>query len=567
LIAGLGWAVLSGLVLAGPYVYYHANSAIAYGKGLMAAIGALSGVITAILGKSSLTPAQGAARDWKGTASNIALAVAGPLFAIILVILLSVVLDWILVGYDQACFPLTATPFCSAGDEILVGYDQACILLTAVPACSAGHWSLIGLALAAVALVANFFVNVNRFSLHTLYRNRLIRDFLGGPREPDRKQDGFTGFDWDDNFRVASLWGGGAPTGRHWRPYHVINMTLNLASTSHLAWQQRKGESFIVSPKFCGSTDLGYRPTGEYGDPHGGITLGTAMAISGAAVSPNMGYHSSPSIAFLLTFFNVRLGWWLGNPGPAGSKLPRWQRVLKKLASGGEVLLAPYAQEAPWFAIRPLLAELFGLTTEKSPYVYLSDGGHFEDLALYEMVRRRCRWIIVCDGAEDRDRIYEDLGNAVRKIWIDLGVRIRFPESALLEATGETKPTDLGYFALGTIEYSSDGAADEPAPLGKILYIKPAVRGDEGAAEIIAYQRQNPDFPNQSTIDQWFNEPQLEAYRALGHYIMTRLVDALDGYPPTTLEEFFDRLSRFDLVTLAPRPRDHSPTAFVSLLP
>jgi hypothetical protein len=100
----------------------------------------------------------------------------------------------------------------------------------------------------------------------------------------------------------------------------------------------------------------------------------------------------------------------------------------------------------------------------------------------------------------------------------------------------------LGYFALGTIEYSSDGVADELPPTGKILYIKPVVRGDEGAAEIIAYQRLNPAFPNQSTVNQWFDEPQLEAYRALGHYIVTKLVDALGDNPPVTLEEFFDRL-------------------------
>ena len=95
------------------------------------------------------------------------------------------------------------------------------------------------------------------------------------------------------------------------------------------------------------------------------------MAISGAAVSPNMGYNSSPSITLLLALFNVRLGWWLGNPGPEGEK--------------------SYPTEGPDFAIKPLIQEAFGLTTDDKPYVYLSDGGHFEDLGLYEMVRRRCR--------------------------------------------------------------------------------------------------------------------------------------------------------------------------------
>jgi hypothetical protein len=400
---------------------------------------------------------------------------------------------------------------------------------------------------------------VNRFSLHTLYRNRLIRAFLGGARasDPDRQPDGFTGFDWNDNFRVSSLWGPGPPTGRRWRPFHVINMTLNIASSSRLAWQQRKGESFTVTPKFCGSADLGYRPTGEYGGPDGGITLGTAMAISGAAVSPNMGYHSSPSIAFLLTLFNVRLGWWLGNPGAAGSFLPRWrwQRVLKQRMTRPDRPLAPYAQEAPWFAAGSLLAELFGLTSENSAYVYVSDGGHFENLGLYEMVRRRRRWIIVSDGAQDLGRGYEDLGNAARKIWLDLGARIRFPVSPLLEATRGTIPAELPYFALGTIEYISNGAPDGPTPTGNILYIKPAVRGDEGAAEFIAYQRMHPDFPYQSTANQWFDEPQLEAYRALGHHIMASLVDACDTRP-TSFEQLFDQLAHLDPTTFTQRLRE-----------
>jgi hypothetical protein len=538
-IAALAWVLFSGLALLGPKLYYGADTIISNGGNWITGIGAFSGVVTALLGKSSLTPAQGAAVGWKSISFNITLAIAGPLFAAILVILVSVVLDWPVLGHGvamyKACFPSKgATP----------------------PTCDAWYWIVLGLALLGVLLVADFFANVNRFSLHTLYRNRLIRAFLGGARAPHRQPDGFTGFDWEDNLRVGSLWGTGTPTGANWRPYQVINMTLNLASTRRLAWQQRKAECFIVTPKFCGSSHLGYRKTDAYGDPQGGISLGTAMAISGAAVSPNMGYHSSPSIAFLLTLFNVRLGWWLGNPGAAGSRLPKWQDELKRLLNFGRPgNRAPYAQEAPWLAIGPLLAELFGLTTDDSSYVYLSDGGHFEDLALYEMVRRRCRWIIVCDGGQDPGREFEDLGNAVRKIWIDLGVRIRFPDSPLLSATKDTRSEEMPYFALGTIEYLSDGNPTD-APTGKLLFIRPLVRGDEGAADFISYQRLHPDFPNQSTFNQWFDEPQLEAYRALGYHMITTLVDATGDPAPLTLAEFFERLGELHPISLEPLLRD-----------
>jgi hypothetical protein len=325
-------------------------------------------------------------------------------------------------------------------------------------------------------------------------------------------------------------------------------MALNLTNTDRLAWQQRKASSFAASPKFCGTAELGHRKSSEYGDPgrelpEPGISLGTAMAISGAAVSPNMGYHSSPSIAFLLTLFNVRLGWWLGNPGESGGGRPtQWPRD------------APYRQDAPPVTLRPRLNELFGTTTADSPWVYLSDGGHFEDLGIYEMVRRRCRWIIVCDGAQDAQRQFEDLGNAVRKIWIDLGVRIRFEAAPLLTMTRDTKPADLAYFALGTIDYVSDADPQQPVPQGRLLYIKPAVRGDEGTADIIAYQRLHPEFPQQSTLDQWFDEPQLEAYRALGSFILDKLVRASGRTPPLTLDEFFERLRYLPPVTLAPEP-------------
>ena len=119
----------------------------------------------------------------------------------------------------------------------------------------------------------------------------------------------------------------GRRTGIHsHRLFHVVNIALNVVSTKRLAWQERKAESFTGHPVSLrkrlfgippqqGMATARKRPAAKHG-----IALGTAMAISGAAVSPNMGYHSSPSITLLLTLFNVRLGWWLGNPGEAGEK-------------------------------------------------------------------------------------------------------------------------------------------------------------------------------------------------------------------------------------------------------
>ena len=514
-IAGISWILLTAIVVLGPALYYDKHFLGEHAGKWLSALTAATGAVTGLLGMSGLTPAEGKASGRSAISANIALAIAGPLFAVLVLILLSVTVD--LYGYDLGQEVFSA---CAACDRHL--YDLLVILVGA----------------AVVMLAADRFVNINAFSIHAIYRNRLVRAFLGGARAPHRHPDGFTDFDWYDDLRVASLWAQKAPERKGWRPFHVINMTLNLSVTNNLAWQQRKAMPFTVTPFSCGNADLGYRPTDRYGGPYressdmGGISLGTAMAISGAAVSPNMGYHSSKSLSFLLTFFNVRLGCWLGNPGMGGGRY--------------------YSHEGPRFALWPLLKELFGLTSDKSPYVYLSDGGHFEDLGLYEMIRRRCKMILVVDGAQDVKRGYEDLGNAVRKIWIDLGVRISFLASPLLAADENTTPADVPYFALGRISYVSDTESDGSVPEGKILYIKPMVRGDEAAADVIAYKRAHTDFPQQSTGNQWFDEPQLESYRCLGYLMIDRIIEPLapDGAALHSLEELFNGLAEIDAAAM-----------------
>jgi Patatin-like phospholipase len=528
-IAAIAWIALAAIVLLGPELYANTKLLGEHAGKWLTGLTAATGAVTGFLGHSGLTPAEGKASGKAGISANVALAVAGPLFAVLVLILLSVGVDLYVQGRGQQCFPVEGKWDCSGRD------------LTELFA-----WAVL------VLFVADFFANINAFSVHAIYRNRLVRAFLGGARAR-RHPDGFTDFDWDDDLRVASLWDRQEPPrGKDWRPFHVLNMTLNLSATSNLAWQERKAMPFTVSPLFCGNSDLGYRASDQYGGPAhsvtadlrptpGGISLGTAMAISGAAVSSNMGYHSSRSLSFLLTFFNVRLGCWLGNPGEGGGWWPWFARW------------APYRAEGPHLAMLPLLKELFGLTSGRSAYVYLSDGGHFEDFGLYEMVRRRCKWIVVCDGAEDANRGYEDLGNAVRKIWIDLGVQISFPDSALLRALRGDPPAGIPYFAVGTVRYLSDLAANGTVPEGKLLYIKPVVRGDEAAADVIAYQRAHPEFPQQSTANQWFDESQLEAYRRLGYLMTERIIKAAAGGQDRCagFTELFKELAAIDPKTMA----------------
>jgi hypothetical protein len=236
-----------------------------------------------------------------------------------------------------------------------------------------------------------------------------------------------------------------------------------------------------------------------------------------------MGYYSSPVVTFLMTLFNVRLGWWLGNPGPAGcAKVGRHY----------------YELAYPKSAVQPIIAEATGLTNDDYNYVYLSDGGHFENLGLYEMVLRRCRFIIISDASADEKFQFDNLGNAIRKIRTDFGIPIEFEPPMKIFPRTDKKPG--AYCALGKVHYSRIDTIDKidaqkepikgpdgkvaqcPAPDGTILYIKPLFYGDE-PRDIYHYAMTHEGFPHESTVDQWFGEAQFESYRKLGSYIVDKI--------------------------------------------
>ena len=508
----IGWAVTAFLSVGIGNLAYQNSFHYDLGR-YITALGGVSGIATALLGMSGKTSAttDDNRQSWTTFVFNLLLSIAGPVFIAALIVCASIALDLLMFGdtllhalHNPPPTPLTIVLY------LVVGAAVALV----------------------VEVIASKNVNINRFSLHAVYRNRLVRGYLGAARQA-RNPDRFTGFDDSDNIHVQKLWPPQVTTdGQNtFGLFHVVNISLNVVEAKRLAWQERKAEPFTVSPSHCGSALKGFRPSSEYaGKDTGGITLGTAMAISGAAVSPNMGYYSSPSISLLLAFFNVRLGWWLGNPGSQGND--------------------SYATQGPDFAIKPLLQEAFGLTTDDKRYVYLSDGGHFEDLGLYEMVRRRCRFIVVVDAGEDAHLAFNDLGNAIRKIYIDLGIRIDFTGLPDLRnrppRAGIDEPQHiLPYHAMGFIDYKAadgDGSSN-----GTILYIKPALHGTEPAG-IASYAAAHSDFPHETTTDQWFTESQFESYRSLGFEITDQILRSKHiaisppGQPKVTLQQLLAKL-------------------------
>jgi hypothetical protein len=370
---------------------------------------------------------------------------------------------------------------------------------------------ILGVLAMLVAALTCACINVNTFSLHGMYRMRLVRAFLGASNF-SRDADRFTNFDSSDNFPQAELQSASDA------PIHVVNTALNLVDGRKQAWQQRKAESFTFTPYQCGSWRLGYAPTKLYGGLHG-VTLGTAMAISGAAFNPNMGYNSSPLVTLLMTLFNARLGWWLPNPGWALNEGPSSTSAQLYLGRNG-----------PTFALASVVSEALGKTDDRRKWIQLSDGGHFENLGLYEMVLRRCHCIVLVDAGADRLLQFEDLGNAIRKINIDLGIPITFPNTEA-SPLSHHKAFAEHYCAIGKIEYCCVDSAD--APSGYLIYIKPQLLGDE-PRDVAAYAAAHDAFPHESTANQFFNEAQFESYRHFGSYVMGEI---LKNGSPNGVEE------------------------------
>ena len=255
-----------------------------------------------------------------------------------------------------------------------------------------------------------------------------------------------------------------------------------------------------------------FRPTRKFASTpeQCSMTLGDAIATSGAAASPNMGYRTTPAFAFLLALFNIRLGRWIGNPLKT-----KWEKA------------------SPSFALLYLLREVLGFSNEKSNFVYLSDGGHFETLGIYELVRRRCRYIIACDASADPTYSFEDLANATRKCRIDLGVNIDIDVSEIRRL--DDNHNNLAPCAVGDINYP-DGKT------GTLLYIKSS-RMASMPTDVLQYSLEHSSFPQQTTIDQFFSESQFESYRSLGRHIGERSFgDAVEQ----AKQDAVDQLKQFD---------------------
>lgn len=381
-----------------------------------------------------------------------------------------------------------------------------------------GKWIIIAL-LAAYVVFIGLKANLNYISVHRYYRDRLMETFMPDvPEVLDPEETPQQATEQADKARLSQMCGYGyketkdpdsqqqdaskqrkSEDNEQWHPlcmpYHIINTNLVLVSSKKAKFKGRGGDNFILSPAYCGSNATGWQKTSQFMDDR--MTLPTAMAISGAAVNPSTGVGGDgmtrqPFLSMLMGLLNIRLGYWAPNP------------CLTKQSKVPNFLLPGFFE---MFFRKQL--------EEKSEFLQLSDGGHFENLGIYELIRRKASIIIACDAAADPTYEFTDLSNALEKIRADFGVLVEIPthqlEAMVPRRNSEFDKTQFARkgFIVADILYPDR----EP---GKLIYMK-STFFRALSADLYGYKQTHREFPDEPTSDQFFDEKQFEAYRELGY--------------------------------------------------
>jgi hypothetical protein len=451
------------------------------------------------------------------------------------------------------------------------------------------HARAVALVFISIVLGA-FHAFVNGSTLSAFYASSLARTYLGAanPKRRDAKRRDAAN---DDGTRPIE---GDRPTLDDYHPHtrggplHLINVTVNetLNTRSMLSEPDRKGLPMAIGPaslsvavnhhaKRRPGMELEPPPRignkGKFrvfpkfveGRPIRCETLDVPdwVALSGAAVAPGLGPDTRTSRSILLTAFNLRLGrWWDSGIEPRlrdpKALWKRWQTAQRALATARHYLFVP----AYVSLVREALA-LFPGTARRLWYV--TDGGHFENTACYELIRRRLGLIVCCDAGADPDYTFDDLGNLVRLARVDFGAEIEFLDDKSLtkilapsvrpffgtleqlsrqgtRAAGATKPVCA---ALARVRYAEhDSAWPDAPPLGYLVLLKPVVAAS-APQDIRSYRAAHPSFPQETTADQFFDDAQWEAYRRLGEQIGSNVFKSTageEGWSPHQVQHALD---------------------------
>jgi hypothetical protein len=365
-----------------------------------------------------------------------------------------------------------------------------------------------------VWILTELSININKISFHNFYRDRLSKTFLIRNSEFEKSRP-YSNVYHDDELTLSSLKNSKAP-------YQIINCNLNLSkklpddfkygedkwcaiSSLDKEGVLRKGESFVFSQEYIGSEQTGYYDSEKYYSTDNHVNVGTAMAISGAAFNVGMGLKDVWYVRFLMALFNLRLGYWAVNPKKLNDNIII-AKISHKFKPGG------------YLALKGILGDY----KKDDDFVNITDGGHFENLGVYELLRRRCKYIIVGNASADPKMTFKELSNLIRLARIDFGIIIDIDVSNLiLDENGISKSN----CAMGIIRYPCLNNTEEE--IGYLLLCKTALTGNEPPL-LYEYKKSDPSFPHQSTVDQFFDEKQFEAYRELGYQVGKQALSVYD---------------------------------------
>lgn len=379
----------------------------------------------------------------------------------------------------------------------------------------AWQWVLVISLLAFLASISGILTNINLVTLHRYYRDRLMELFMPEPSEAtiDKPAKPATLADGTELHTMCNY------LNKIKGPYHIINTNVLLCGSRVTKFRGRGGDSFILSPLYCGSNATGWVRTDKFMD--GKFTLATSMAVSGAAISAHAGAAGegvarNPWLAALIAIFNIRLGVWVDNP----------LRIKERASADAEAGSArlPNLWDP---GIREILFK--NTLNEQADFVELTDGGHFENLGVYELIRRELDVIIACEGVADRDSRFADFSNLVEKVRLDFNATIEIDLDPLIPKESVDRPYGIKDWArqshaVGSITYASGKKA-------LLVYLGTTLVPDL-PVDLYGYKLAHNDYPDETTTDQFFDEKQFEAYRVLGNSLCDRMIKAFETEYP-----------------------------------
>ena len=390
----------------------------------------------------------------------------------------------------------------------------------------------LGVAILLLVFVIGAVFDQSSLSLHPFYRGRLASAFATrrvkmGPDAPPvavpyDPQEGTT----------LSTHGVAKPDDGKPYPQVIFAAAANLTG-EHRTPSGLSAVSFVMSADWCGGPDVGWIDTAtlEKLSPRRlqhDLTVQAAVAISGAAFASAMGRFAR-WYQLLLAVTGARLGAWLPNP----TFIAQMRDVRREGRIRDWTLPAlPRVRRLSY-----LLREVFNIHPAGDRLLQVTDGGHYENLGLVELLRRRCTTIYCVDGGGDHPPTAPGLAEAMALAKAELGITITLdnawdtepgsgsaiePAEPLRSLNATLSKTAI---ITGTITYPEASGLPEGRRTGR-LFVARALLTPDMPYDLLSYAAQHPEFPHDSTSDQWFEDGKFTAYAELGRYLGTKTLKA-----------------------------------------